>query len=356
MTRYQQRYKSNEQLDSYEAQIVEDIPEQFDPNRYINNKHQNQLSAQYEQRQVNPVANRSHSYTPNYNPQPDSYAYSNANRPLTNNIYQYKMPAHQLATAYQTLQHPKNLIQHGASVQQQQQQMYQQMGYQGMRNISYQYPATQSMTGSHAPTLQRQSNYQNGSSMVQQQQEKHNFCTFDQKPGFGVAQNLQPQTQQPIVTGRAQSETRKKYTFEDEDSDMPYSKKEYFLKGGDDVVESKTWMMNRQKPTESVGKVKNLDGSYSRSDPDIVDGKGVKKHGVTFDEKLEVHEVKNPHYGVDVKSEKREMKKKKKDRRKEEDIIIKVRTDMKLKVQGQNMILFNVSRILMLFFLLIKKI
>jgi hypothetical protein len=51
---------------------------------------------------------------------------------------------------------------------------------------------------------------------------------------------------------------------------------------------------------------------------------------------------------VDVKSEKREMKKKKKDKRKEEDIVMKVHADMKAKVQSQNMILYNVSRLVVL--------
>ena len=69
----------------------------------------------------------------------------------------------------------------------------------------------------------------------------------------------------------------------------------------------------------------------------------IKKHGVTFDEKLEVHEVKNPHYGLEIKSEKRELKKKKKANRKEEDHIIKVRLDMKAKIQNHNMILYNVK-------------
>jgi len=207
------------------------------------------------------------------------------------------------------------------------------MNYQGSRNISYQYPGTQVLAGSHASTMQRQSSYAKGQAVVQQQEIKPNFCTFDQKPSF--------QQGPPIETaGRAHSETRKKYSFEDEESDMPYSKKEYFLKGGDEVA------MNRQR--QSSESEKSLNGSLSRSEQDILEAKGGKKHGVTFDEKLEVHEVRNPHYGVDVKSEKREMKKKKKDKRKEEDIVMKVHADMKAKVQSQNMILYNVSRLVVL--------
>jgi len=68
-----------------------------------------------------------------------------------------------------------------------------------------------------------------------------------------------------------------------------------------------------------------------------------KKPGVTFDEKLEVYEVKNPHYGLDVKSEKRELRKKKKDKQKEEELIQKLKYEMKAKVQTQNMIHYYVS-------------
>ena len=59
--------------------------------------------------------------------------------------------------------------------------------------------------------------------------DKHNFCTFEQKPGFGgnIGNNVNS-----VNSGiRAQSETRKKYSFEDEEANTPYSKKEYFLKG-----------------------------------------------------------------------------------------------------------------------------
>ncbi len=43
----------------------------------------------------------------------------------------------------------------------------------------------------------------------------------------------------------------------------------------------------------------------------------------------------NPHYGLDIKSEKREMRRRKKDRQKEEDMIIKTKLEMRLRVQQQ---------------------
>jgi hypothetical protein len=69
-----------------------------------------------------------------------------------------------------------------------------------------------------------------------------------------------------------------------------------------------------------------------------------KKHGVTFDEKLEVYEVKNPHYGLEVKTEKRELKKKKKDKQKEIELITKTKNEMINRIKNQNNIVFyNVS-------------
>lgn len=64
----------------------------------------------------------------------------------------------------------------------------------------------------------------------------------------------------------------------------------------------------------------------------------MKKPGVTFDEKLEVYEVKNPHYGLEIKSEKREQKKKKKDKQKEDELTYKTKLDLRAKIQSQNMI------------------
>lgn len=127
--------------------------------------------------------------------------------------------------------------------------------------------------------------------------------------------------------------------------------------GGDDVPENKKWAMRRD--LDRLDNTAKLRRDISKSDPELLESTqsdsslnslaGVKetpntpkKHGVTFDEKLEVHEVKNPHYGMEIKTEKREMKKKKKDKRKEEDAIHQIRLDMKARVQNYNMILFNV--------------
>jgi hypothetical protein len=67
-----------------------------------------------------------------------------------------------------------------------------------------------------------------------------------------------------------------------------------------------------------------------------------RKAGVKFDEKLEVFEINNPHYGTDIKSEKRELKKKKKDKKKEDESIMKTKFDLKAKVQQKKSQLFYV--------------
>ena len=84
----------------------------------------------------------------------------------------------------------------------------------------------------------------------------------------------------------------------------------------------------------------NLDSSYAlKSNLKS----SVKKHGVKFDEKLEVYEVNNPHYGSEAKSEKREMKRKKKDKKKEDEMLLKTKLDIKSKLQTQKSVLYHVS-------------
>jgi hypothetical protein len=72
----------------------------------------------------------------------------------------------------------------------------------------------------------------------------------------------------------------------------------------------------------------------------------IRKPGVSFDEKLEVFEVKNPHYGVEVKSEKRDMKRKKREKMREEDLIKETWSRMKIMVQEHNNVPYFVSLVL----------
>jgi hypothetical protein len=82
----------------------------------------------------------------------------------------------------------------------------------------------------------------------------------------------------------------------------------------------------------------NQDHSYNALKSNLK----TRKSGVKFDEKLEVFEISNPHYGTDIKSEKREMKKKKKDKKKEDETIMKAKFDLKAKVQQKKSQLFYV--------------
>jgi hypothetical protein len=70
---------------------------------------------------------------------------------------------------------------------------------------------------------------------------------------------------------------------------------------------------------------------------------GMRKPGVTFDETLEVYEVKNPHYGVEIKTEKKESKRKRREKMREEDIVNETWSRMKRVVLEHNMIPYFVS-------------
>ena len=133
-------------------------------------------------------------------------------------------------------------------------------------------------------------------------------------------------------TQRAKSDERKKSSFADVE---PNDRKEYYLKGGDE--EEKKYIRENSSSSNLVDSVATeLDVPELASMPiKSIIKPALKKPGVTFDEKLEVYEVKNPHYGVEIKSEKREMKKKKRDRQKEEEIILKTKSDMTAKMQSQ---------------------
>ena len=69
----------------------------------------------------------------------------------------------------------------------------------------------------------------------------------------------------------------------------------------------------------------------------------MKKPGVTFDEKLEVYEVKNPHYGLEIKTEKRDMKRRKRERMREEDVVREAWYKIKKSVADRNNIPYFVK-------------
>ena len=389
------KYHNNDQLDTYEAEIIEDIPEQFDLSRYKKSK--NSLSNHYR-----PAANQT--YAINYsqanqfnngliyqqsqqytgNSQPDNgFNLNRAIMPLNRLEQNYdsnnytsliNQPVQTSNLNYQTLP-IKSVPQQISNLNVPQQHAHYQMNHPRNLNSNYQYnnnylmsvqnQANHTTLHRHQAFLNREgyaaqyvpqtvnsnqlylkSEYESVGSKSKQPNEQI-FETYEQKTEFES-----PKSSRTTSSNRAQSETRKKYSFEDEENDSGLSKKkEYFLKGGDDVPDNKKWIINKPYSEEPV----KLSGIFSKSDPDLIQAShvesvsklniksAIKKPGVTFDEKLEVHEVKNPHYGLEIKSEKRELKKKRKDRQKEEDAITKIKLDMKAKIQNQNMILYNVK-------------
>jgi hypothetical protein len=166
----------------------------------------------------------------------------------------------------------------------------------------------------------------------QQQQQPGSHKTLTRHPIPVQQQQLQQPQQQQIIP--KMDTGRKKNSFEDDDeSDIdPFVKKEYYLKGGETVVETLRIATGEQTV------IPQQTGSNSNTLPKSNLKGAMKKPGVTFDEKLEVYEVKNPHYGLEIKSEKREQKKKKKDKQKEDELTFKTKLDLKAKIQNQNMI------------------
>jgi len=361
---------TSDTLDTYDAEIIEDIPEQFDLSRYKSKSNNNTTKSITEQY--------------NHNHKPTSSSSTLLHDPTTNDYYkQNKQPI-------------KSQLDSNSQAQftnQQQQQYYPPYTYQYNTNNT---PTSQPryLTSSQDYTQQQQQqqiNYDTSSSKKKSSKypppspQDYTRYTSQTNSSSSSSSGTNPTGSVPWTT-RARSDERKKNSFDEDNEENEYtnehtsSKKEYFLKGGDDVPTTKKWLINRENLTDNHSSSSSYHNkksmlksdAYSRSDSGSIHfgsnvivsstpaaavhtssglhvdhptmpksiKPAIKKHGVTFDEKLEVYEVKNPHYGLEVKSEKREQKKKKKDRQKEEETWIKTKFDMKSRIQQQNMNLY----------------
>lgn len=332
-------------LDAYEAEIVEDIPEQFDLTRYKKSNSRNPASHpshlrpqnatfpqqiytqpnligtgfMYPQNNIPPIVSPytnydQSSFANQINPQYDLKSYqmlqsnnsvpgkiSNSSDILSNQVVQSQNYL-RFNTGYQTLNPNQNMVQHIPS------NMLPQMHPQQLM-----FNLMNPQFGNYVPTNEFES----------MQISPYHQKKKSQKNLPEVSPELKDNAQSLKPT-RSESASRKKNSFDDDGDSV--NKKEYFLKGSDDLKSPSSSSLGRPEATQSILK--------SNLKP--------KKQGVTFDEKLEVYEVKNPHYGLDVKSEKREMKRKRKDKQKEEDIVHKTKLELKSKIQNQNMTHFNV--------------
>lgn len=369
------------QLDNYEAEIVLDIPEQFDLSRYKkSSKISSRPSGASPPQQV-PVVNNS------------NYVYRPANIPTENPSYLINTNIDMFTPHYNTLLNPHDPNNHFNNYQTMQPKAKSTGSSDMLSNNSHpQQQFVQYQSGYHAfqPILSHQQTKQQIQPQAQaqqqaQQSQQHYIYPQQQQPQL----NYYPKTEfealqiSPYPTGPNSSSTlkkknssiqkylpdpsyheqpleiktrqhvsssksprpdsgRKKNSFDDdEENDDPFKKKEYFLKGGEELKPGGSSSLASGSST--LNRIHNPIPDHSTSTmPKSSLKSGGKKPGVTFDEKLEVYEVKNPHYGLDVKSEKREMKKKKKDKLKEEEIVIKTKLDLKAKIQSQNMIHYYV--------------
>lgn len=331
-------------LDAYEAEIVEDIPEQFDLSRYKKPSSKNPpqgsilraSNSTYPQPVYPGLMNTNYIYPQNNIPPIIGPFTKYDQSPLTNQIKtQYDLAAyHQLMPA--KISNSSDMMSN--QVAQNQQHLQFNAGYQTLNSNQkiIQHPPQNLIP--HVHPQQFMFNFLNpqfANYVPTNEFESMHISPYAHKkksqknlpeapPGESNDSVRQGSALKPA---RSESAGRKKNSFDDDGDDL-YRKKEYFLKGGDELASASSSSLGRAETTQSILK--------SNTKP--------KKQGVTFDEKLEVYEVKNPHYGLDVKSEKREMKRKRKDKLKEEDIVNKTKLELKSKIQNQNMTHFNVKK------------
>jgi hypothetical protein len=123
-------------------------------------------------------------------------------------------------------------------------------------------------------------------------------------------------------------------------------KKEFYLRDPEDRTIPKKWPsnndltrvvtnqmadLNTNSDSTSLGSSPGNNGNLPKSSLKS----GSRKQGVTFVEKLDVYEVKNPHYGQEVKSEKYEMKQKKREKKKEENIIFDTKEEARKRIKDK---------------------
>ena len=352
-------------MNNYEAEVVEDIPEQFDLSRYKKNRapppataYRNAPNATGNYGNGAQLMHHHHPHHPG--PHHHQAPAHNYIFPMLNNNYD---GIHNAAAASQPFI-PQYPAQTYHLPRQNQHFMGKEGGYAPLQPQMY-YPKTDFDPYGH-DLLNKKKNYAppprylSDSSVVPNEYEDQNYTR--QPP---------PPPPPPVITSsqtakETKPEGRKKNSFEDEENENPYQKKEYFLKGGDDSADTAKWMSNSNRESSREPR-SGIDSELSRSSSKLDTYVGTKetvttpatntmpksslkqtnkKSGVTFDEKLEVHEVKNPHYGLEIKSEKREIRKKRKDKQKEEEVIVKTKLEMKAKLQNKNMLHYYVRVVL----------
>jgi hypothetical protein len=357
-------------MNNYEAEVVEDIPEQFDLSRYKKNR---ASSA------TNQIAYKNGPPNSTQPPLPP-----HAHLPhLSHQVY--NAPPNQ-SNMYPVLNNFDNSFAHGINIVA---QPYIQMspnynghhnyhlpGHGSLQRHSHQYLSKSSGANGYLPPLNHHHHHHHNQpyyaktdydSFVRENLKKNNASSArivlenEYNDSQKYSRDSSSTTLNVESTLKVPETGRKKNSFGDEENENPFKKKEYFLKDSDSsssVTAAATLSKENNfgdassEFTKSSSKLDTVSSSISTSTITLPKSSlkaATKKSGVTFDEKLEVHEVKNPHYGLEIKSEKREIRKKRKDKQKEEEIAVKTKLEMKSKVQSKHMLHYYVRHVLICF-------
>ncbi len=395
--------KNNNDLDTYDAEIVEDIPEQFDLSRYRKQKSMDSMRVSSNTapgptpssnfgvktlpryKNPNEISDNRYSYDPYNNNNNNNYGYNRIDTVIDQNFHQNSIynpdyislqamqlsglnqqqtlskskaqyhHHHQLpyisgapSTPSSHIQAPIPQYPHQPQHQPQQQQAYHGSGMEnyGAKNLHSTYqPSNRAFDSQNIDYTKKK--HADRRTVDSHSHEQANIMTDDQKYGYSRRKmRSEDSSKSPSLGHHFSSNERKDHASEF------YSKKTQFADASADSDASGFSDDNLRQPN-----TKSTDlGSYRSSvNTDTLTAfeppsfalksnlKGTKKLGVKFDEKFnEVYEVNNPHYGSEAKSEKREMKRKKKDKKKEDEILLKTKLDTKSKIQAQKAILYHV--------------
>ena len=343
-------------MNNYEAEVVEDIPEQFDLSRYKKNRASssstNQTLGVYKNVPSHPPQSQSTQSLPTHRhhhlfnvPSQTSNVYpalNNFENSFTHNInivaqpYIQYNPSHGYAHNYATHLPSHNTLQRHSHHQ------HQHYVSSSQPPLSQPYYAKTDYDSFVRENLKKN----NASSARIVLENEYNSERYSRDTSSSSTVNIEA----------SKPEGRKKNSFGDEENENPFQKKEYFLKDRDASLSKESYSKDKThietEMTKSSSKLDTLGSSMALTTTTTAPStlpksslkSATKKSGVTFDEKLEVYEVKNPHYGLEIKSEKREIRKKRKDKQKEEEIAIKTKLEMKSKVQSKNMLHYYVRK------------
>lgn len=293
---------NNNSIDNYEAEIVEDIPEQFDLNRYRSSSSLNkkkiapridqatiQQQQQQQQQQVFVQQQQQYGMYPQYSDYPVIYDTNYQRAPRSRQQPQAQYPVYSTLTRHN---YPNDVYSTYAQVYHQQTQ------------ITNQQPQHQ-----HA-----------------KQSDFYDYKRSSKDDDYRASSSLQRPTRKERSASVSVATLK---TASENDSISNLSKS----KSNSSIDSEVSGIFEREESNNRLSTSSKDDSKTTTTATILKPSSSSSNKGVKFDDKLDVYEVKNPHYGVEIKTEKRAAKKKKKHRLKEEEIILKTKLEMKSKMQ-----------------------